>query len=99
LSLQGRAIPAIILGISVMLAHLLFARKAPDTDGIRTGAVYRRVLRDNTVETAKVISIDNDPFGIPHVRYELVFGRPDRAPLAEGRRVLALQRFAETYAA
>jgi hypothetical protein len=82
-----------------MLAHLLFARKAPSTDGIRTGAVYRRVLRDNTVETAKVLSIANDPFGIPHVRYELVFGRPDRAPLTEGRRVLALQRFAETYAA
>ena len=82
-----------------MLARLLFARKAPDFDGIRTGAVFRRVRHDNTVETAKVIAIDKDPFGIPHVRYEVVFGRSDRAPLAEGRRVLALQRFAETYAA
>jgi len=82
-----------------MLARLLFARKAPDIEGIRTGAVFRRVRHDNTVETAKVIAIDKDSFGIPHVRYEVVFGRRDRAPLAEGQRVLALQRFAETYAA
>lgn len=89
---------ATILGVH-MLARLMFARKAPDFDGIRTGAVFRRVRRDNTIETAKVIAIDNDPFGIPHVRYEVVFGRADRAPLAEGPRVLALKRFAETYAA
>lgn len=82
-----------------MLARLFFTRKAPDTDGIRTGNVYRRVRRDNTVETAKVIAIDNDPFGIPHVRYEVAFGRNDHTTLSEGQRILALQRFAEHYAA
>jgi hypothetical protein len=84
---------------TAMFARLRFARKTVDLNAIRTGAVYRRVRADRTVETAKVIAIDNDPFGIPHVRYEVVFGRPDRAPLAEGPRILALQRFAETYAA
>jgi hypothetical protein len=83
---------------TAMFARLRF-RKSPDLDAIRTGSVYRRVRADRTVETAKVIAIDNDPFGIPHVRYEVVFGRPDRAPLAEGPRILALSRFAETYAA
>lgn len=82
-----------------MLARLLFTRKAPDFEGICTGAVFRRVRQDNTVETAKVIAIDKDSFGIPHVRYQVVFGRRDHAPLVEGQRVLALQRFAETYAA
>jgi hypothetical protein len=82
-----------------MFARLRFARKTPAADTIRTGAVYRRVRPDRTVETAKVIAIGNDALGIPHVRYEVVFGRPDRAPLAEGPRILALQRFAETYAA
>ena len=52
-----------------MFARMLFARKSPDFDGIRTGAVFRRVRRDNTVETAKVITVDNDPFSIPHVKY------------------------------
>ncbi|HTI87778.1 MAG TPA: hypothetical protein VL966_14325 [Alphaproteobacteria bacterium] len=81
-----------------MFARLRF-RKGPDLEAIRTGSVFRRVRADRTVETAKVIAIDNDAYGIPHVRYEVVFGRPDRAPLAEGPRILALSRFAETYAA
>ncbi len=34
-------------------------------DLVRTGSVFRKVWRDNTVETATVLALDDDSYGIP----------------------------------
>jgi hypothetical protein len=54
------------------------------------------VRRDNTVETATVLAIDEDSCGIPHVRYQISIGR-DHNVIDEGPRVLALSCFTEQY--
>ncbi len=63
---------------------------------VRTGGVFRRVGRDNTVVTATVLAIDDDSFGIPHVRYQVSIGREHNF-FEEGPRVLALSCFTEQY--
>lgn len=70
-----------------------------DLDTIRAGSVYRRVRRDNTVETATVLAIRDDSLGIPHVRYRVSIGRADNHIFEEGPRVLSLSCFAEHYLA
>jgi hypothetical protein len=64
---------------------------------IRTGCVYRRIRANNAVETATVLDIHDDPFGIPHVKYKVTVGRSDRSLFWDCKRVLALQSFAELY--
>jgi hypothetical protein len=72
-------------------------KRDPDLDVIRAGSVYRRVRRDNTVETATVLAIHDDSLGIPHVRYRVSIGRADNYIFEEGPRVLSLFGFAEYY--
>ena len=67
-----------------------------DRDLVRTGSVFRRVRRDNIVETATVLAIDDDSYGIPHVRYRVSIGR-EHNMFEEGPRVLALSCFTEQY--
>lgn len=74
-----------------------FFKRELDLDAIRAGSVYRRVRRDNTVETATVLAIRDDSFGIPHVRYRVRIGRADNQILEEGPRILSLSCFAEQY--
>ncbi|HEU0071867.1 MAG TPA: hypothetical protein VFS04_11275 [Alphaproteobacteria bacterium] len=76
-----------------MLAKL-FKRDEP---AIEKGGVYRRVRTDRTVETAKVLSLYNDSFGIPHVRYQVVFGRVDGVPHHDGQRMLSVDAFMRQY--
>ena len=63
---------------------------------LRIGSVFRRVRRNNTVETATVLAIDDDSCGIPHVRYQVSIGR-DHKVFDEGPRVLAVSSFTEQY--
>ena len=72
-------------------------KRGPVKVPIRTGDVYRRIRANNAVETATVLDIHDDPFGIPHVRYKLTIGRSDRSLFWDCKRVLALQSFAELY--
>ena len=72
-------------------------KRGPDKVAIRTGGVYRRIRANNAIETATVLDIQDDPFGIPHVRYKLTIGRSDRSLFWDCKRVLALQSFAELY--
>lgn len=76
----------------------MFFRRINDQDIVKAGATFRRERADHTVETAKVLSVDSDSFGIPHVRYELVFEKPSMsARIVDGPRVLALEAFADAY--
>ena len=64
---------------------------------MRAGAVFRRVHpANNMVETAQVVSIGEDSYGIPHVRFRLRYARPNRTFL-EDSRVLALESFTRLY--
>ena len=49
------------------------------------------------METATVLDIHDDSFGIPHVKYKVTIGRSDRSLYWDCKRVLALQSFAELY--
>ncbi len=75
---------------------MLFRRENSVSE-VAAGAVYRRVHPDNMVETAKVLSVGQDCFGIPHVRFNVSFGRTNRTLFEDGPRVLALASFTEHY--
>lgn len=77
-----------------MLARLF---KRDNEPAIESGCIYRRVRADRTVETAKVLGIHRDSFGIPHVRFEVMFGRVDGLPLQDGPRMLSVTSFIEHY--
>ena len=72
-------------------------RKHPASELVREGSVYRIAREGNLMETATVLEIDDDSFGIPHVRYQVRIGRSDNCVFEEGPRVLALSCFAEHY--
>lgn len=77
-----------------MLARL-FKRESEPT--VEKGCVYRRVRADRTVETAKVLELHNDSFGIPHVRFQVMFGRIDGLPQRDGPRMLSVASFMQQY--
>ena len=74
----------------------LFRRDKP-MDFVRPGTTFRRVHEDELVETAEVESVATDPYGIPHVKFKLIFSRSNRFSYEEGTRMLALRTFAELY--
>jgi hypothetical protein len=66
-------------------------------EGVQPGTIFRRIHHDDLVETAQVESVAADPYGIPHVKFKVVFSRPNRFSYEEGTRMLALKTFAEMY--
>ncbi len=38
---------------------------------VEVGAIYQRVQGTNVIETAEVIALSDDFYGVPHVRYQL----------------------------
>jgi hypothetical protein len=48
-------------------------------------------------ETATVLELRPDPFGIPHVHFRLAFEQPSHGSVYEGLRVLALRTFVDCY--
>jgi hypothetical protein len=77
-----------------MLAKLFKREEEP---AIEKGCIYRRVRADRTVETAKVLGLHHDSFGIPHVRYQVMFGRVDGLPHRDGPRTLSVTSFMQQY--
>jgi hypothetical protein len=75
-----------------------FFRREPKSEEIQAGSTYRRYLADRTVETAEVLTIKDDAFGIPHVRFDVKIGRASDNCLAhDGTRILSLETFAEQF--
>ena len=66
-------------------------------DNVQAGTSFRCVHDDNLVETAEVEAVGEDRYGIPHVRFKLIFSRANRFIFEEGTRMLALRTFAERY--
>ena len=66
-------------------------------DYVQPGTAFRRVHDDELVETAEVQSVATDPYGIPHVKFKVIFSRSNRFSYEEGTRMLALRTFADLY--
>jgi hypothetical protein len=78
------------------LAARLWKRSEAPAD-IQPGNRFSRRRRDNVTETATVIELRQDPFGIPHVRFSLAFEQPSLGCVNECLRVLALASFVDAY--
>jgi hypothetical protein len=75
----------------------VFSRRANPIEDVQPGRTFRRVHEGDLVETAEVESVAADPYGIPHVKFKVVFSRPNRFTYEEGTRMLALKTFADRY--
>lgn len=75
----------------------IFCKRGSVMEYIRPGTTFRKVHPDKMVETAKVLSVGTDSFGIPHVSFRVSFRRPDQNMFDGGDRLLAIQTFAERY--
>ena len=64
---------------------------------IVAGSRFRHRHPDCVVETARVLSIGQDPCGIPHVRFMVSYERSARTVLEEGPRVLSVAALASHY--
>lgn len=64
---------------------------------VQPGTTFRRVHPDELIETAEVESVAADPYGIPHVKFKVIFSRANRFTYEEGTRMLALRTFADRY--
>lgn len=75
----------------------MFVRSGRAIEFVKPGSTFRRIGRNKTVETARVLAVSADAFGIPHVRFELDLDRPSRSTVSREPRTLALRIFADTY--
>ncbi len=74
-----------------------FFKRGRKLEYVRPGSTFQRVHRDAMVETAEVLSVGTDSYGIPHVRFQVSFRRPNRNKFDGGARMLALKSFADQY--
>lgn len=79
-----------------VLRNMLF-RRGNEAEDVQPGSTFQRIHADALIETAKVLSIAEDPYGIPHVKFLVSFRRPNRSTFDEGNRMLALKSFADLY--
>jgi hypothetical protein len=67
-----------------------FFKRGDRLEYVKPGAKCRHVHADRTVETASVLGVYADGFGIPHVRYKVVINGPMSKAM---RTVRALSRY------
>ena len=73
-------------------------RFTPKDIDVRVGSVFRYSGPGAITETAKVLEIEPDSMGIPHVRYELMIERNQRRLNdLDTRRTLNLQTFSSRF--
>ncbi len=72
-------------------------RRGNGVENVQPGLTFQRIHADDMIETAKVLSVADDPYGIPHVKFLVSFRRPNRNIYDEGNRMLALKAFADRY--
>lgn len=76
----------------------MFFKRGRKLEYVKAGALFRRERTDHMIETAKVLSVSADTFGIPHVRYEVKMEKKCMAySETHGPRVLALASFTDMY--
>ncbi len=75
----------------------MFFKRGRKLEYVRPGSTFRRIHDDKMIETATVLSVATDSFGIPHVQFQVTFRRPNRNFFDGGARMLALKSFADHY--
>ena len=75
----------------------MFYKRGDRLEYIKSGSAFRRIRGDRTVETAQVLAVYTDSYGIPHVRFDVSFEKPHRLRFKDGPRNLALKSFCEHY--
>ncbi|MEX2453556.1 MAG: hypothetical protein WD470_02565 [Rhodospirillaceae bacterium] len=74
-----------------------FFKRGSRLEYVRPGSTFRRIHQGAMVETAQVLSVGTDSYGIPHVRFQVSFLRNNHNRFDGGARMLALKCFAEQY--
>ncbi len=64
---------------------------------VKSGSAFRRSHAGKMVETAEIRDVYTDGAGIPHVRFDIVFDKPNRPQYRDGPRILAVKTFFENY--
>ena len=76
----------------------MFIKRGRKVEFVKCGSLFHRTHADKSVETARVIGMRTDSYGIPHVRYEVSVARRQIPTFYfEGPRTLALETFMDTY--
>ncbi len=76
----------------------LFIKRGRKIEFVKSGSTFSRKHNDSSVETARIIGMRTDTYGIAHVRYEVSIARRHiNGSYFEGPRTLALAAFAATY--
>ena len=73
-----------------------FIKFKRDADEVKVGHMYRHVNAHRVVETAKVINVKEDTFGIPHVHFAISVDG-DTSTGFEDYRTLGISSFSERY--
>ncbi|HJM51416.1 MAG TPA: hypothetical protein QGF63_16415 [Alphaproteobacteria bacterium] len=73
------------------MMHLL-RRKPRHFDEVAVGGLYHRLLATNVSETAEIVALAEDAYGVPHVRFELTAHLSGKI-LDTGQRTLATAAF------
>ncbi|MEM6902235.1 MAG: hypothetical protein AAF556_03225 [Pseudomonadota bacterium] len=71
---------------------LQILRKSNPQEEIRIGCQYQRAIQAGLTETAEVMSVAPDAFGIPHVQFRYSLRRHGRIEMTD-RRTLAAEVF------
>lgn len=97
LKLRGKT-HAELLSLRRSESQSMFIKRGRKVEFVKCGSLFHRTHADKSVETARVIGMRTDTFGIAHVRYEVsVARRHIAASYFEGPRTLALATFTDTY--
>ena len=80
-----------------MLAGLFSMRRVDPAEQVQPGVTFRVVHPNHLIETAEVLSIGADRYGIPHVHYQVRYQRSNRSVFEESQRMLALISIADRY--
>lgn len=75
----------------------MWGKAGNQSSSVEPGNRFCRRRRDHVTETATVLELRPDPFGIPHVRFTLAFEQRSHDAVYEGMRVLALRTFVDCY--
>jgi len=76
---------------------LSFNERRRDRLKVQPGDLFRRSRGFRQTETATVLDLKQDLFGIPHVRFSLAFEAQEIGRFEMGSRTLALRSFIQTY--
>ena len=74
----------------------MFWHRVLSITDVRIGGLYECEFAGNVIEVARVVSVEDDDMGVPHVRYRSVSHRGDEVS-DRGPRLLGLETFLHKY--